>query len=358
MSTADARRIGGEFELSTATLADAGTATAALPTIGAAHEHWLDTGRSALAVIAAHLAATAPAAVVWLPAYCCESVRAPFARRGLPVSFYGVGSRLDRIDAAPRPGDTLLFVHYFGKRNLTALERAPALRAAGVRLIEDCVQAALSTGVGQAGDHALTSWRKLLACPDGALLASRQPLELELDEPDEGFVSARSIGKLLRGDGAPAERFLPLFEASEARLSADHPRALSWLSGQLLRQADLAQVALRRRANFACLLGLLRASAVLEQVRPVVEALSQGEVPLGLPVAVMPQRRDALRRHLAGDAIFCPVHWDLSHVNGDGFDEERALSSSMLTLPIDQRYGERDMHAILLSLSTFFGVRP
>ena len=356
MSAAEGRRIGGEFELWPRLASDAAP-SAGLPTFGAAHETWLDTGRSALAVIAAHLARSAAAATVWLPAYSCESVAAPFKARGLALRFYGVGARLDRLDATPAPGDTLLFIHYFGTRNRTALQRAPALRAAGVRVIEDCVQAALTQGIGRDGDHAVTSLRKLLAQPDGALLASREPLAGALDAPDEAFVNARTLGKILRGSDAAAPSFLPLFEASERRLADDHPRAMSWLSRHLLAQEDLAAIGARRRANFATLAGLLAGLDDAAGVRPLVGSLAEGEVPLGLPITVPARQRDGLRAHLAAAGIFCPVHWDLSHVDADGFEDERALSAALLTLPIDQRYDARDMCAIHDSLATFIGAR-
>ncbi len=353
-SSVEPRRIGGEFELGAAQLAAVDLPVQALPSFGNAHELWLDSGRSALAVIASELRRTAPDAAVWLPAYSCESMTGPFLRASLRLKFYAVGARLDDVAADPAPGDTVLFIHYFGRRNRTALGMVARFQAQGVRVIEDCVQAALTTGVGQHGDFALTSLRKLLPQPDGALLSSRLPLAAEVDDADETFVSSRVAGKLMRGSGAPASAFLPLFEASEARLADNHPRAMSWLSRRLLTQAPLTAIASTRRANFQALrhrIARLPARAGIECLLP---ALDDGEVPLGLPVTVSHGRRDALRRNLADRGVFCPIHWNLSHV-GDGFAQERALSESILTLPVDQRYDDRDMDTIFGSISNFIG---
>ncbi len=355
-SPAEARRIGGEFELGARQFGADTVRSPALPGFGNAHELWLDTGRSALAVIAAQLRKLGGDAVVWLPAYSCESVAAPFARQRLEIRFYAVGAHLQHIDAEPARGDALLFIHYFGMRNQAGLAQIEAWRARGVRVIEDCVQAALTDGVGRHGDHALTSLRKLLAQPDGALLSSRLPLEADLQPPDEDFVSARVIGKLLRGSGAAAELFLPLFDESEANLADDRPRAMSRWSRYLLARSDLAAAAARRIANFEALAKRIAALPRTAGIEPLFDALDDGEVPLGLPVVVADGRRDALRRHLMAQGIFCPVHWDLSHVAGD-FAEERRLSAALLTLPIDQRYDEQDMRAIHDSLSTFIGAR-
>ena len=356
-SSVESRRIGGEFELNCADLEFDTTASPVLPSFGAPQETWLDTGRSALAVIARHLAHTAEESTVWLPAYCCESIVAPFLRKSLRVRFYSVGERLDRIDAAPSSGDTLLFIHYFGCRNRTALRRVEEFRAGEVRVIEDCVQAALTTGIGTYGDHALTSLRKLLPQPDGAMLASRETIAVDADTADEAFVSARVVGKLRRGADARPEGFLPLFERSEARLADDLPRTMSWISHQLLRCSDLPMVAARRAANFATLRQGLVDIAPRIGIVPFLPRLDVGEVPIGFPIVVRGGRRDALRRYLAGRAIFCPIHWDLAHLTGAAFTEERTLSASMLTLPIDQRYDEQDMATILGSLSKFCGER-
>jgi len=353
----ESRRIGGEFELSRTDLEFDTTPHPAMPSFGAKHEFWLDTGRSALAVIARHLARTARDSTVWLPAYGCASIAAPFLQQGLRTRYYEVGARLERIDVDPAPRDTLLFIHYFGARNHTARRRAEEFRAAAVWVIEDCVQAALTTAIGTHGDYALTSMRKMLPQPDGALLASREDLVIDAETPDEAFVNARVVGKLQRGALLDSDAFLPLFEQSEARLAADRPRTMSWISRQLLARSDLAMIAARRCANFAMLWQALNQIAPRTGVVPLLRELESGEVPLGCPVVVDGGRRDALRSHLAGRDIFCPIHWDLAHLTGGAFSGERALSAASLTLPIDQRYDERDMTTILDCISTFNGVR-
>lgn len=352
------RPIGGEFELYADSLA-LESHDGPLHGFGAAHEYWVDCGRSALGLIADALSRLPRVPTVWLPAYCCESVVEPFATRTLPIRFYGVGNRLDDVQADPLPGDALLFIHYFGRLNRVALSRVDDLRRRGVHLIEDCVQAALTQGVGVSGDQSLTSLRKLLPQPDGALLASRRPLRVNLDMPNEAFVSARSVGKLLRGAGADAGAFLPLFDASELALDSRRPRAMSWLSSSMLRATDLHDVARRRVRNEIVLRQLLeeKAGALPISLRFVQPPLEDGEVPLGLPMEVDHGQRDMLRRHLARHSIFCPVHWDLGHLDAHTFTTERNLSARLLTLPVDQRYDGADMRRIVEAISNFSGDR-
>jgi hypothetical protein len=72
-------------------------------------------------------------------------------------------------------------------------------------------------------------------------------------------------------------------------------------------------------------------------------------------VRVPASKRDALRTHLAGQRIYCAVHWPLDHLSADGFEAERRLAAEVLTLPIDQRYGPGDLARIIAALEAFPG---
>ncbi|MDE2292974.1 MAG: hypothetical protein KGL53_12905, partial [Elusimicrobia bacterium] len=84
---------------------------------------------------------------------------------------------------------------------------------------------------------------------------------------------------------------------------------------------------------------------------PLFDRLCDGEVPLGLPVRVPPERRDSLRSFLAARGAFCPVHWRLTDAAGD----DAALSRAELTLPVDQRAEPSDMEALAAAVKEFFG---
>jgi dTDP-4-amino-4,6-dideoxygalactose transaminase len=355
MSPSESGAIGGEFELAGTDLTIDPGAARSLPGLGAAHERWFDTGRSALAAAAADIAERGGRRRVWMPAYCCASAVSPFRQHGFEVRYYAVGPQLRAVDADPQAGDTLLFVHYFGHRHHAAADASAGWRAQGVRIVEDCVQAGLTASIGTHGDYAVTSLRKLLAVPDGALLASPASVALDADPSSEEFVVAKLAGKLLRGARADDASYLRLFAHAEALLEDARPRRMSWLSDRLLRAADLASAAVRRRTNWTQLGKALRQTPRLRGLAPLFDTLGEGEAPLGLPVRVPRDQRDALRRHLAQQRIFCAVHWPLEHLPPGTFAQERALSTQLLTLPIDQRYGARDMARVVEALEAFPG---
>ncbi len=316
-----------------------------------------DSGRSALELAVRHWCARGrkPSAV-WLPQYLCHSVAAGLQRAGVPLRFYedGPGSMTGFEPPSPSAHDLVVAVHYFGRINA----RMIGFATTGQRdwgLIEDCVQSTYSDGVGVSGDYAITSLRKWWPAPDGASLhLADDGWVAPLDAPDEGFVSRRLLAKLLReGDADCERRYLELVGESEARL--DQPgtaRAPSWIAGVLLESVDVPAMAARRRANFDILarrlLALGEAGSPLRLLHSELEA---DEVPLVLAVLLPAELRDPLRQFLAARRVFCSIHWRLE---ARASSAARSLSAQMLSLPLDQRYGDADMHRLADAIDSFF----
>lgn len=324
---------------------------------------WADTGRSAIYLALREIIRRGGKKQAWLPAYCCPSVIAPFAALGFVIRFYSMGPDLQSPAGLPQnldDGETFLFIHYFGFRNkpiIDWLNSVPGNDA--VFVLEDCVQASLNSNVGDVGDYAFTSYRKFLAQPDGALLASNTLCESQLGKADEAFVSGRFVGKLLR-QFAPDEMFMHLFEETEKRLDAAiHPAEISWLSGYLMERTDIPAICQARRKNWEEMHQRLANENLTEKwLTPLFkESLGKGETPLGLPVLVHNDQRDKLRNYLRTKSIYCPIHWPLDHLaqqQKDLFPAENSLSSSMLTLPIDQRLGADAMDYFVECIKDFF----
>lgn len=324
---------------------------------------WTDTGRSAIYLALQEIIRQGGKKQAWLPAYCCPSVIAPFAALGFAVRFYSMGPDLRSPTGLPQNldnGETFLFIHYFGVRNepiIDWLKSVPERDRAFV--LEDCVQASLNDNVGDVGEYAFTSYRKFLAQPDGALLASKAPCAGQIGKADEAFVSGRFVGKLLR-PFAPDEVFLHLFAETEERLDASlHPAGMSWLSTYLMERTDIPAICQTRRKNWEGMhQRLARENLMGKWLTPLFEKmLDEGETPLGLPVLVHNGQRDKLRSYLRTKSIYCPIHWPLDHLaqqNQDLFLAELSLSSSMLTLPIDQRLGAGALDYFVECIKEFF----
>jgi len=89
-------------------------------------------------------------------------------------------------------------------------------------------------------------------------------------------------------------------------------------------------------------------------IRPLFKNLLEQEVPLGFPVEVQEGARDALKRYLAERDIYCPIHWALDFLpDKHRFSADTRLSSSLLTLPIDQRMHLAHMERMIGAIDQF-----
>ena len=82
--------------------------------------------------------------------------------------------------------------------------------------------------------------------------------------------------------------------------------------------------------------------------------LGERDCPLFVPILVPGGRRDALRRFLIEQDIYCPVHWPTSSFHRLT-EVERRVYDEELSLVCDQRYGETDMERVLQAVEEFFG---
>lgn len=347
-------RAGGEFEMDLSMLS-----RSCIEEYSPMPDHyklWVDTGRSALLLALEEIIRQGGLKQALLPAYICPTVISPFIKLGFKLRFYN----LNRLADIPTPesGETILFAHYFGKWNFSAIEWVKYLQAKSqFFVIEDCVQASLNTNVGETGDFVITSYRKFLPQPDGAILGTRREVNCNvLSEPDEAFVSAKIIGKLLRSFSDQDELFLKTLGDAEDRLELLRPRKMSWISSYLLKRTDVKRISHIRRANWLSFYEYLDQEGLLSHILPLHNSLDVGEVPLGFPVQIRNGQRDKLKQYLALNHIYCPVHWELDHLdkNDKKYIEEIALSRNILMFPIDQRLNKLHIENMVKIVANYF----
>jgi hypothetical protein len=349
-------RIGGEFEIASAFLAE--QMYCVDPSLPKKYVARLATGRSALQMALQEIIQRGGKRKAWLPAYICSSVVSVFQRMGYELNYYSVGNSLvgQKFPELVKNEETFLYAHYFGKKNHAAIEWLNQVDSKNFYVIEDCVQASLNSNIGNVGNYAITSYRKFLSQPDGAFLGADSVITTPLEDPDEAFVSTKVIGKLLRYQANDDELYLSLFANAEKRLEQDFmARKMSSFSEFLMARTNLPAISSRRRQNWLTFSRLIEdGSCAYYGLTPIYKELDTGEVPLGLPIRISNGRRDALRRYLAEKHIYCPIHWDLPHLYGSNeWLEEKDLSQSILTLPIDQRLGEEELNYMFQMIKLF-----
>ena len=352
-------RMGGELEISSNLLSSKPQSGIVLDFPKPYHLK-LNTGRAALYTILKEILRRGGRKKCWIPAFICPSVVTVFKALSFEVEYYACGNSLlepELFDDKIGEGETLLYAHYFGKKNTPITNWINSWeKSKSVFIIEDCVQSSLNKNIGVTGNFSFTSYRKFLPQPDGAYLFSDFPIEIGLAPSDETFISSRFLGKLLRTFSDQDSLYLNLFSQSEEIIDHDlTPREISWISTYLMNRVDIPEIAKRRQHNWKALLKLIqqspRASHVLS---PLFPGLDEEEIPLGFPVKVFDGKRDSLRRFLSSQKIYCPVHWSLAHLNDvPVWNREKNLSQSILTIPIDQRLDENHMKTIVKAIESF-----
>lgn len=90
------------------------------------------------------------------------------------------------------------------------------------------------------------------------------------------------------------------------------------------------------------------------EIKPIFKKLPLGVCPLGFPIIV--ENRNELKNKLIENMIYPPIHWELPDaINRRHFPLSWYISEHILTIPIDQRYTEKEMEYILKILIKYRG---
>ena len=361
---------------------------------------WLPEGRTLVFACARHglyhgwrTLRLPPGSAVLVPAFVCDTVTEPLRLAGARLVLYPVRPDLSpdldhaaevaaRASRARGPAGVraMLWYNYLGFPTGMA-EARRFCRERGLFLIEDCAHTLPGIGrggpsrpVGSWGDVAVFSIRKVLPVTNaGALVVNNHAL-LPLPEPlwnrpDNAYAqilrdkeTALRQRELERGPGgcrlarAAALRHVEyvrrlnspresLREATRSHLhDADlplrrmaRPVAPDDLSLRVMQNADLDEVARARRRNYRVYLRRIGELALFPR-------LPGGVVPLGFSIRV--PDRDAFRLRLAQRGVESTTHWPdwlLPAGARRGFDAERRLADTLLTLPCHQGLSPEDI---------------
>ncbi len=227
----------------------------------------------------------------------------------------------------------LYYVNYFGLKG----DAVPRFE----RLVLDNAQAFYCPPLE--GRDTIYCPRKFFGVADGGYLGSDANAAAGLEE-DTSWEHATHL--LKRIDRSAAAGY-PDFQQAERALAGRPPARMSRLTKFLLAGIDHARVKATRSANFGHLHATLASS---NRCSPIIaDALGSASfVPFCYPY--MTRNARALRAALIAERIYVPTYWPELQQSRSLDAAERAFVRDVVCLPIDQRYGEREMARILLCL--------
>ena len=309
---------------------------------------YFDSGRSALKLLLKHIRHQR----ILLPGYICESVRNCFPAE-CEVQYYSITEdiKIDWSDLLSKiqNGVDIVYLHFFNGYIGDEYDFDAILKMKekyNFTIIEDTTHSIFSS-VHTVGDYCICSLRKWFPIADGGVLYSKELIKIEpLDVPEWASIKRDAMiekAKYLHGKSDNKKHFLAVFSYAEHSLdNQEQPYAISHKSLETLSRIDCSFVINARRKNFNCLNERIKSD--------VVAAGGKNQVPLFFTIRV--NNRDALRKHFIHNNIYCPIHWPL-YDELEMISESRIIYSTELSIPIDQRYGEKEMEYICKSYYDF-----
>ncbi len=317
-------------------------------------------GRDALEGLWRHLVSTREVRRLIIPDYFCQEIADAWASRGIPLGRYRDNPGWlhprwsDLADAGP--GDVVLAVNYFGVRPRGTWSAWEG-REMGALIVEDHTHDPASAWARHSeADYAFASLRKVLPVPDGAVLWSPQG-HLMPDAPSR-MPSSGSALKLaamllkrqyLAGAQEPErtkEMFRGLQSEGECQLADSRSAALTVWSRTLLASGYPQSWREKREKNVRRFLDLLPER---DSFRPLFRDWPEGACPLAVALVFATHReRERVRLRLIASDIYPTILWRLGR---EGSREAQQLSSRVLCLPTDQRYGRSEIERVARALS-------
>jgi hypothetical protein len=267
---------------------------------------------------------------IYLPYYFCDVMLEPAIRAGVRVEYYRLNEKLEPVfdfDGLEKSA-YFLYPNYFGIKDKFIKRLAVSVP----NLIIDNCQSFFSKPV--AGIDTIYSPRKFFGVPDGGYLYTNTFLQEEFETDHSEGRFAHLIGRIDEG----AEKSYVFFTSNEKALSLQPIKRMSRITQRLLQNIDYSAVAEKRRKNFDIL------AKGLSGINILSVDLESEMVPMVYPFL---SEKTGLHRELAGEKIFAATYWAsvLNNVSRDSI--ESMLVKQLVPLPIDQRYGNREMEFIV-----------
>ena len=267
---------------------------------------------------------------VFVPYYTCEAVMEPINKLGVPYEFYHIDIHFEiRGRYTLKEGEALLYTNYFGLKQRYVEQLAEKV---GNRLIVDNTQAFYAKHIE--GIDTFYTCRKFFGVADGAYIYTDALLEEDFEQ-DESY--SRMVHSLKRIDQS-AEQGFKDYQRVEEGLDNQPIRSMSKLTQRIMQSIDYEDAAKKRRENYQYLQKDLGGKNNIEL------PLDENAVPMVYPF-LAPIKR--IRERLIENKVFVARYWPNVLEWTTEKDIEYLLAFQMQPLPIDQRYGERELNRII-----------
>ena len=305
------------------------------------------SGRTAIDLIIQVIAKRRTVRKVYMPAWGCDSMLAPFSHRDIHVDFYDVRfdgqlkCHTDNTDST----DIFYVTNYFGYENTLDIDVVRQFKAKGAVILYDRTHSFMMENDPylELADYSFASIRKWMGVIGGAVVQGVKDCQLKpyphLDCKEKAM---RMKKEFIEGDTSiDKQTFLNLYGEFGHHLAEDYQNyEMDDLSYVLYKTEDFAAMRRKRRENAKYLHEHLKGVRFLGK-------LTDNAVPLFVPVFFdTTEQRNSVRKKLIEAQIYCPIHWPKPAQIPADFTVNKIYDTE-LSLICDQRYDLLDMNRIV-----------
>lgn len=270
---------------------------------------------------------------IYIPYYTCEVMLQPLKKLGVEYEFYHIKPDLEpAILPTLKANEAFLYTNYFGLKQTTVQELSEVYHT---QLIVDNSQAFFAPPIN--GIDTFYSARKFFGVADGAYLY----IDKLLDEKLTQDKSYNRMLHLLKRIDEGAESGFSIFQNNDLALDDQPIKLMSTLTDRILCGINYQEVIERRIDNYVYLSECLSSSNCFE------DSLPDSAVPMIYPYLNDNQN---IKEKLLSQKIFVPTYWANVQKWCQKSDFEYLFMLWLVAIPIDQRYGKKDMEKIIRCL--------
>lgn len=267
---------------------------------------------------------------IYIPKYTCDVLLEPLVKLSIPYTFYSVNISLELENIIQLDeGDFIIYTNYFGIKDKYCDHLSTVY---GSQLILDCSQAYYYPPPKTS--HTFYSPRKFFGVPDGGLLYTK----LKLKDKFEVDTSFNRFSHLIKNIDLGPEAGYKDFKNNEASLIMQPIKQMSKLTRLLLGNIDYNYAKNKRLDNYSYLHKKLSQTNLLEQ------QLLEVKAPMVYPYL---PKNEISKHNLLSNKIYVATYWPNVISWCGGKEIENMLARRLIPLPIDQRYGLKEMKRLI-----------
>jgi hypothetical protein len=266
---------------------------------------------------------------VYIPYYLCPTVKEFLTRKKIDVKYYFISEEFEPVNIRQDPDSAIVIVNFFGIIANNLLKKSSGQLK---NIIIDNSPAFYSNPLN--GCFNIYSPRKFFGVPDGCYVIG-EGAEKFTDEYDQDYSSETSLFLMKRIEFGSSAIYDERMK-NEERISKADILKMSILTESLLNSIDYSNIKKKRQQNFHFVHNLYKGINLVDPFR----FMDTECVPMIYPLVV---KDPDLVEKLKEKKIYTGRWWKhvVAEVPENSF--EARLSKFMVPIPIDQRYGKKEL---------------